>query len=137
MATLDSTLPTARASTVALFAAGAVVGAAAALLARQFTRSRRVKRDTVQRADPAADMLTGAGGSDAHALHDLLASPVARRYSSATASAAREAARKRTHVICLTGGPCSGKSTSLETFVKTLSEVGFDVVTCPETPTLV
>ena len=44
---------------------------------------------------------------------------------------------KRVFTVCLTGGPCSGKSSSLAMFVKELTSRGFDVYTVPEVPTLV
>jgi predicted ATPase len=46
-------------------------------------------------------------------------------------------ATKRVFTVCLTGGPCSGKSSSLAMFVKELTSRGFDVYTVPEVPTLV
>ena len=38
--------------------------------------------------------------------------------------------------ICLTGGPCAGKTTSLAYLTEKLSEKGFKVLTVPEIPTL-
>jgi len=38
--------------------------------------------------------------------------------------------------IVLTGGPCGGKSSSLNHFTKKLVEMGFDVFTVPEVPTV-
>lgn len=38
--------------------------------------------------------------------------------------------------VMLTGGPCGGKSSSLNEISKTLSADGFDVYSVPETPTL-
>ena len=46
-------------------------------------------------------------------------------------------AAKRVFTVRLTGGPCSGKSSSLAMFVKELTSRGFDVYTVPEVPTLV
>ena len=45
----------------------------------------------------------------------------------------------KTHVvrIALTGGPCAGKSSSVETIVKKSRKHGFDVVIAPEMPTLI
>ena len=51
--------------------------------------------------------------------------------------AAAQSTRKRVYTVCLTGGPCSGKSSSLSSFVKELTSRGFDVYTVPEVPTLV
>jgi len=38
--------------------------------------------------------------------------------------------------VVLTGGPCGGKSSSLAHFTKELNELGFDVYTVPEVPTI-
>ena len=38
--------------------------------------------------------------------------------------------------ICLTGGPCAGKTTSLAFLTERLTERGFRVFTVPETPTM-
>jgi thymidylate kinase len=42
-----------------------------------------------------------------------------------------------THMIVLTGGPCSGKSTSLAYLTEKLSDHGFMVFVIPETATLI
>ena len=42
------------------------------------------------------------------------------------------ASRQRIYTVCLTGGPCSGKSSSLAAFTRTLTERGFDVYALPE-----
>ena len=44
---------------------------------------------------------------------------------------------RRIYTVCLTGGPCSGKSTSLALFVRELTARGFDVYCAPEVPTMV
>lgn len=46
-------------------------------------------------------------------------------------------ASKRLFHVCLTGGPCSGKSSSLVSFTKALTSRGMDVYAIPETPTIV
>jgi len=38
--------------------------------------------------------------------------------------------------ICLTGGPCAGKTTALTQLTDHLTEKGFKVFTVPEVPTL-
>ena len=38
--------------------------------------------------------------------------------------------------ICLTGGPCGGKSSSQTALSKALSEAGYDVYFAPEVPTI-
>lgn len=40
------------------------------------------------------------------------------------------------HRICLTGGPCAGKTTALATLNQKLSELGFRVLVVPEAATL-
>lgn len=42
------------------------------------------------------------------------------------------ALKTRLFTVCLTGGPCSGKSSSLASFTKALTEKGFDVYAVPE-----
>ena len=48
-----------------------------------------------------------------------------------------EAAPKRLHEIVLTGGPCSGKTTSMAVLKQKLADYGYRVLVCPETATLV
>ena len=38
--------------------------------------------------------------------------------------------------ICLTGGPCAGKTTALTTLVQVLTELGFKVFQVPEAATM-
>ena len=38
--------------------------------------------------------------------------------------------------LCLTGGPCAGKTSSLDHLTKALTARGFDVYCCPEVPTI-
>ena len=38
--------------------------------------------------------------------------------------------------LCLTGGPCAGKTSSLDHLTKALTARGFDVYCCPEIPTI-
>jgi len=38
--------------------------------------------------------------------------------------------------ICLTGGPCAGKTTALATLNQTLSQLGFRVLIVPEAATM-
>jgi len=47
------------------------------------------------------------------------------------------ASAKRIHTVCLTGGPCSGKSSSLASFTAALTKRGLDVYSVPEAPTLI
>lgn len=44
--------------------------------------------------------------------------------------------KQRIFTICLTGGPCSGKSSSLASFTKALTAKGFDVYCVPEVRSL-
>jgi predicted ATPase len=43
---------------------------------------------------------------------------------------------RRVYRVALTGGPCSGKSSSLASFTKALTSRGFDVYALPEAPTI-
>lgn len=47
------------------------------------------------------------------------------------------ASSRRIHTVCLTGGPCSGKSSSLASFTAALTARGLDVYSVPEAPTLI
>jgi len=44
---------------------------------------------------------------------------------------------KRVFTVCLTGGPCSGKSSSLAAFASSLTSRGLDVYSVPEVPTII
>jgi predicted ATPase len=44
---------------------------------------------------------------------------------------------RRVFTVALTGGPCSGKSSSLEAFTRELTARGLDVYSVPEVPTIV
>lgn len=44
---------------------------------------------------------------------------------------------KRVFTVCLTGGPCSGKSSSLAAFASSLTARGLDVYSVPEVPTII
>ena len=44
---------------------------------------------------------------------------------------------KRVFTVALTGGPCSGKSSSLQAFTRELTGLGFDVYSVPEVPTII
>jgi predicted ATPase len=44
---------------------------------------------------------------------------------------------KRVFSVCLTGGPCSGKSSSLSAFAQALTSRGLDVYSVPEVPTII
>lgn len=43
---------------------------------------------------------------------------------------------KLVHKICLTGGPCAGKTTALSSLSSILTEQGFRVFTVPEAATI-
>ena len=47
------------------------------------------------------------------------------------------ASRRRVFTVALTGGPCSGKSSSLASFTTELTARGFDVYCVPEVPTII
>lgn len=52
------------------------------------------------------------------------------------AAAGDEDSSKLVRVLGITGGPCSGKTVSLETLRERLEESGFNVLTVPEVPTI-
>ena len=58
------------------------------------------------------------------------------RSSSASASSIPAVGRSRIFTVVLTGGPCGGKSSSLEAFSDALKVKGYDVYTVPEVPTI-
>ena len=53
------------------------------------------------------------------------------------AESSRQASENPIYKIVITGGPCGGKSTSLERIVKEMTAKGFRVFSVPEIPTLV
>ena len=44
---------------------------------------------------------------------------------------------QKVFTVVLTGGPCGGKSSSLEHFTKALEGIGFSVFRAPEVPTII
>lgn len=52
-------------------------------------------------------------------------------------STAAPLSEKRIYTVALTGGPCSGKSSSLAHFTRALTKRGFDVYAVPEVPTII
>jgi len=54
----------------------------------------------------------------------------------AGARSGAQGARGPVYSVVLTGGPCGGKSSSLERLVPELKKLGYDVYTAPEVPTV-
>jgi predicted ATPase len=57
-------------------------------------------------------------------------------YSRGKRWASSQKADARCFTVALTGGPCGGKSSSLDTFSTALKTKGYDVYTVPEVPTI-
>ena len=78
--------------------------------------------------------LGGAGGAGS-GLHRLDAVR-SRMNAPAGARSGAQGARGPVYSVVLTGGPCGGKSSSLERLVPELKKLGYDVYTAPEVPTV-
>jgi predicted ATPase len=105
-------------ATLVSFGFGLFAGATAALLSMR----RQLILGIPEKATPHADV------------HHLSLSTMA---SLAAKGAAVPQSSKRVFRVCLTGGPCSGKSSSLAAFARELTARGFDVYCLPEVPTLI
>jgi predicted ATPase len=127
-------------ATLSSFAFGVVAGAAVAFIGLRSALRNSSPASSASSSSAGARAGSGAGAGSSGGkklvvdMHNL--SPDTMKLLEAKGTLAPQL-DKRVFTVCLTGGPCSGKSSSLSAFAKALTNEGLDVYSVPEVPTII